>query len=530
MVRNLLRCWGALAAIALVGLAHEAYAEKVGVAAAVNPDAFSSLAGKPQSQLNIGKSIFYHERINTTGSGLVQVLLVDGSTFTVGPGSDLVIDRFVYDPKKGTGQITASFSKGVMRFVGGKISKNEGGVTVDTPAGVLAIRGGIWMGKIDSPKDYALIFVFGRYLKLNGDAAYEFPWGFFAENGNKEKRPATPDEIRLMVAALSNSSYAGGNQDNVKPNNFQLVNTENMSELINDATTQRILAAAPATQEPQVSCQELGNCEAPPPPLCDVPGTCGAPGGYAVGVFGQPVKGILQDVLFDPESNSVSFGVSGGETIEVRFNTDGIPIDGRVIRGDIDFGTVQFQGGTSLSQEQDLICAECDFLDWGRWTIHINYKDPSQNPTVNLHANGWWVSGAPTNVETLAALNGSATYNGTAHGTVLNGSRSYDATGGLTMNWSFADRTGDLTISNFDQRSYSTGLNGLSSLEINKFGGSLGQIGGPDIGLNSGSVTGSFINNGSTPAGGVAGKFNIGGDNYQATGVFGGSGTPTTPH
>ena len=73
----------------------------------------------------------------------MQVLLVDGSTFTVGPGSDLVIDKFVYDPKKGTGQIAASFSKGVMRFVGGKISKNEGGVTVNTPAGALAIRGGI---------------------------------------------------------------------------------------------------------------------------------------------------------------------------------------------------------------------------------------------------------------------------------------------------------------------------------------------------------------------------------------------------
>src|SRR5688572_14925584 len=94
-----------------------AQAEKVGVAAAVNPDAFSSLSGAPQSQLNIGKSIFYNERINTTTSGLVQVLLVDGSTFTVGPGSDLVIDKFVYNPKKGTGQIAASFSKGVARFV-----------------------------------------------------------------------------------------------------------------------------------------------------------------------------------------------------------------------------------------------------------------------------------------------------------------------------------------------------------------------------------------------------------------------------
>ena len=60
----------------------------------------SSLSGSPQSQLKIGKSIFFNERINTTTSGLVQVLLVDGSTFTVGPGSDLVIDKFVYDSKK----------------------------------------------------------------------------------------------------------------------------------------------------------------------------------------------------------------------------------------------------------------------------------------------------------------------------------------------------------------------------------------------------------------------------------------------
>ena len=68
----------------------------------------------------------------------MQVLLVDGSTFTVGPGSDLVIDKFVYDPKTGTGQIAASFSKGVMRFVGGKISKQDNAVYINTPAGALA--------------------------------------------------------------------------------------------------------------------------------------------------------------------------------------------------------------------------------------------------------------------------------------------------------------------------------------------------------------------------------------------------------
>jgi hypothetical protein len=33
-------------------------------------------------------------------------------------------------------------------FVGGKLSKNEGGVTVNTPQGALAIRGGMFMGQI----------------------------------------------------------------------------------------------------------------------------------------------------------------------------------------------------------------------------------------------------------------------------------------------------------------------------------------------------------------------------------------------
>ena len=87
--------------VGLAGLANVARADKVGVAAAVNPDAFSTLAGAPQTQLNIGKSIFFNERINSTGSGLVQVLLVDGSTFTVGPGSDLVIDKIRLQSQQG---------------------------------------------------------------------------------------------------------------------------------------------------------------------------------------------------------------------------------------------------------------------------------------------------------------------------------------------------------------------------------------------------------------------------------------------
>jgi hypothetical protein len=140
-----------IAALTLTWTPSPALADKVGVAAAVKPDAFSG-----GEQVKIGNSIFFNQRINTSGTGLIQVLLVDGSTFTVGPGSDLVIDRFVYDPKKNEGEVVATFSKGVLRFVGGKISKNEGGVKINTPSGALAIRGG--MAFLD---DHLYAFVYG---------------------------------------------------------------------------------------------------------------------------------------------------------------------------------------------------------------------------------------------------------------------------------------------------------------------------------------------------------------------------------
>jgi FecR-like protein len=227
--------------IGLATLAGVAHADKVGVAAAVNPDAFSSLSGAPQSQLNIGKSIFYNERINTTGSGLVQVLLVDGSTFTVGPGSDLVIDKFVYNPKKGTGEITASFTKGVMRFVGGKISKNEDAASIKTPAGVLAIRGCIVMGKITSPTNYGFLLVYGDYLKMKGLTVFQPGNGFFATNGQLVMGPPPKNFTNDVMAGITNGNPATGNSGQPggnPPTNALNVQADlnNIDEFISDAT------------------------------------------------------------------------------------------------------------------------------------------------------------------------------------------------------------------------------------------------------------------------------------------------------
>lgn len=195
-----------LIAEALTGSAALA-ADKIGVAAAVKPDATSQPPGGEASTLRIGKSVVYNERIDTSGSGVVQVLLLDGSTFTVGPGSSLVIDKFVYNPSTGKGALVASFSKGALRFVGGKLSKNDPGVTVKTPAGALTVRGGIAFMAVSGPNRAAFACVFGDYLSLKRGRLFDKvrPGDMFVVSGPGAavKRATTAADINSLLAAVS---------------------------------------------------------------------------------------------------------------------------------------------------------------------------------------------------------------------------------------------------------------------------------------------------------------------------------------
>jgi hypothetical protein len=186
--------------------------KRVGVAAAVTPQATSKPQGGETKTLKIGKSVFYNERITTSDSGVVQVLLVDGSTFTVGPQSNLVIDKFVYDPRKGTGELAATLSKGALRFVGGKLSKQAPGVKVRTPAGELTVRGGIFQGIVHSANQAVFAFVFGDSLAPSrGGRRYTLrqSGNLFAigRPGAPIMRQTTSADTNLILAAVSGRSF-----------------------------------------------------------------------------------------------------------------------------------------------------------------------------------------------------------------------------------------------------------------------------------------------------------------------------------
>ena len=91
-------------------------------------------------------------------------MFLDGSSLTVGPDARLTIDRFVFDPNTKKGELAINASKGVLRLVGGKISKTNA-ITITTPSSTIGIRGGITIVSVTQVQTIAN-FVFGSSMTV----------------------------------------------------------------------------------------------------------------------------------------------------------------------------------------------------------------------------------------------------------------------------------------------------------------------------------------------------------------------------
>jgi hypothetical protein len=127
----------AVAALATVPFA--AKAEVIGAATAVQPDAMQTPDGGAQRPLAAGDPVNLLDLLQTSASGLAVVIFNDESTLSVGPGSEVLIDEFVYD---GSGGSLSMELGGVARYIGGRISKEED-VEIETQHGTVGIRGGM---------------------------------------------------------------------------------------------------------------------------------------------------------------------------------------------------------------------------------------------------------------------------------------------------------------------------------------------------------------------------------------------------
>jgi len=153
-------------ALAALSLSTTAFAAPIGVTSAADGDPLGKPPAASERVLHVGVDVQAAELVTTGSNDRAQLLFLDGTSLTVGPNAEMRIDRFVFDPASATGELGVTLGKGVLRMVGGKISKTKA-VTVTTPGGTTGIRGGIAI--IDAqPGQTSSTFMFGRDMTVSG--------------------------------------------------------------------------------------------------------------------------------------------------------------------------------------------------------------------------------------------------------------------------------------------------------------------------------------------------------------------------
>jgi hypothetical protein len=128
----------AVTAVLATVMSGAAWAGKIGVASVVTNAVQGS---SPQRSLAVGNDVFSAEKIRTGDASAAQLMFLDSTNVNIGARSELTLDRFVYNPARGAGNVVLSASKGTFRFITG--SQNPTNYSIKTPVATIGVRGTI---------------------------------------------------------------------------------------------------------------------------------------------------------------------------------------------------------------------------------------------------------------------------------------------------------------------------------------------------------------------------------------------------
>jgi hypothetical protein len=435
--------------------------QRVGVSTAVNPDATGAPPGAPTRQLMLGQEVVYHEHIVTTTSGQTQILFLDESAMTIAPNSDLTIDEFVYNPDTGKGELAMSAVRGIMRFVGGKLSKNENAVTMVTPTGTLSIRGGVFLMDLEAGGNLQVVFLYGKGLTItgtNGVSQTITRPGFavtIAGRGAAPSTPAPPPPGALGRFLTAFSGQTGSSAGAANPPTDAAVANSGLGSIISGNFAASVQAAnqnqPPSGQPPQVNVGTL-QTNAQVNTVQSQPQT-GITNGVVVYPFGFWANAYSDGsvALTVGTNNPFAALANGVLKINSQPNQNGVTLP--LPTGMANFGPPgatdskgnPIVGVSYLSPDQSLFYGYGNNLGKGLGT-------PNGNTTFVL-------GGVPTvNLPTM----GIGTYSGSAFGGVYNNGASYVATGSFTANYNFGNLSGTMTINNLDGNTFGGPITGLA--------------------------------------------------------------------
>ncbi len=80
--------------------------------------------------------------LKTGSDGRLAFIMRDGTRVSLGPGTELSVDQFAYDPSHGKFALLLNLGRGILAYVSGKIASfSPEAVRVQTPVATIGVRG-----------------------------------------------------------------------------------------------------------------------------------------------------------------------------------------------------------------------------------------------------------------------------------------------------------------------------------------------------------------------------------------------------
>src|SRR5690349_1740735 len=115
----------------------------------VRPEASGLYAGATVV-LSAQDDLFEGQTITTGPQGQVQIVFADDTHMVVGPGSSLIIEKYLMRNGGTASAFAVSALGGTFRFITGKSAKNV--YKIDTPTGTIGVRGTKFDFTVDKKK------------------------------------------------------------------------------------------------------------------------------------------------------------------------------------------------------------------------------------------------------------------------------------------------------------------------------------------------------------------------------------------
>ena len=89
--------------------------------------------------LRVGIDVFADETVRTAEKSAARIVFQDQTKLEIGALSEVVLDRFVYDPNRSNSEVAVSIAKGIARFTTGVLRHES--YKINTPAATIGVRG-----------------------------------------------------------------------------------------------------------------------------------------------------------------------------------------------------------------------------------------------------------------------------------------------------------------------------------------------------------------------------------------------------